>query len=64
MKEDECVDVDECSAPEYLAAQGYSTQAAAANTTGHFMDRRRRGLTMITEDGKAFNFRSDDEGIG
>ena len=64
MKEDECVDVDECSAPEYLAAQGYASQAAAANTTGHFMDRRRRGLTMITEDGNAFNFRSSDEGSG
>ena len=47
MEDDECVDVDECAAAEYLAAQGYWDDAAAAEATGDFheagMTRRSAG---------------------
>ena len=38
MSEEECVDVDECDAPEFLEAQGEWDDAAAANATGHYTD--------------------------
>ena len=53
MKADECVDVDECSDPEYLeymAAQGYKVNAENANSTGHFMDGNRRRRALLDDD--------------
>ena len=51
MSEDECVDVDECDAPEYLAAQGYWDDASAAEAGGDFheagMTRRSAGEILL-----------------
>jgi len=47
MSEDECVDVDECDAPEYLAAQGYWDDASAAEADGDFHE---AGMTRRSAD--------------
>jgi len=47
MSEEECVDVDECDAPEYLAAQGYWDDATAAEAGGDFHE---AGMTRRSAD--------------